>query len=252
MAQREAHIVPFGTVILLSCANTRIENRSDTLIAARNLVVPYMHVVRAPMRLDARDTRSDLQLLKLSRNGDRDAFGQLVRKHYRSCVNVATSILRDRTEAEDEVQQALWKAFEHLDQYLGEAEFFTWLARIVANECRMLLRSKKRARFVYLSSGREPNEDRHPELLSAAADPEYQALNCEMINVLRDVEELTMTEVAQELGITVSAAKSRLLRARIELRKRVTLRFRPARHVVPLLSKRTLPARHVQRSGFAA
>jgi RNA polymerase sigma-70 factor, ECF subfamily len=221
------------------------------------------------MRLDPRDTRSDLQLLKLSRKGDRDAFGQLARKHYRGCVNVATSILRDRTEAEDEVQQALWKAFEHLDQYLGEAEFFTWLARIVANECRMLLRSKKRARFVYLSNGHNASEDRHPELLSPASDPEYQALNCEMINVLRaeirhvpplfreviqlrDVEELPMSEVAFQLGITVSAAKSRLLRARIELRKRVTLRFRPARHVVPLLSKRTLPARHVQRSGFAA
>ena len=221
------------------------------------------------MRLDARDTRSDLQLLKLSRNGDRDAFGQLARKHYRSCVNVATSILRDRTEAEDKVQQALWKAFEHIDQYLGEAEFFTWLARIVANECRMLLRSKKRARFVYLSSGHNATEDRRPELLSPEADPEYQALECEMIDVLkteiahipplfrkvillRDVEELSMPEVAQRLGITVSAAKSRLLRARIELRRRVTLRFEPARHMMPLLSGRTLPARHVQHAGFAA
>src|SRR5205814_7987673 len=138
-------------------------------------------------------------------------------------------------------------------QFAGEAEFFTWLARIVANECRMLLRSKKRARFVYLSNGRDAGEDRHPELLSPGADPEYEALKCEIIDVLkteighipplfrkvillRDVEELPMSEVADQLGTTVSAAKSRLLRARIELRRRVTLRFRPARQMMPLLS----------------
>ena len=202
------------------------------------------------MRLDAKDTRSDLQLLKLSRSGDPDAFGQLARKHYRSCVNVATSILRNRTEAEDEVQKALSKAFEHLDQYLGDAEFFTWLVRIVVNECRMLIRAKKRVRILYLSDG-NASEDRRSELLSSAADPEYQAVKCEMIEVLnaeirhipplfrevillRDVNELPMSDVAYRLGITVSAAKSRLLRARNELRRRVTSRLGPARHMMPV------------------
>ncbi len=214
-------------------------------------------------------TLNDLQLLKLSRNGDHDAFGQLIRKHYRSCVNVATSILRDRTEAEDQVQQAISKAFEHLEQYLGEAEFFTWLVRIVVNECRMRLRAKKQARLVYLSDGPDTSQDRHAELLSPAGDPEYHALRCEMRDVLkteiqhipslfrevillRDVQELPIAEVAYQLGITVSAAKSRLLRARIELRKRVTQRFQPARDIIPLLSKQTVPAKHVQDSGFAA
>jgi len=88
-------------------------------------------------------------------------------------------------------------------------------------------------------------------LLSSAADPEYQVVKCEMIDVLnteirhipplfrevillRDVNELPMPEVAFRLGITVSAAKSRLLRARNELRRRVTSRFGTARHMMPI------------------
>jgi len=220
------------------------------------------------MRLDAKDTRSDLQLLKLSRSGDPDAFGQLARKHYRSCVNVATSILRNRTEAEDEVQKALSKAFEHLDQYLGDAEFFTWLFRIVVNECRMLIRAKKRARILYLSDG-NGSEDRHSELVSSAADPEYQVVKREMIAVLnteiqripplfrevillRDVNELPMCEVAYRLGITVSAAKSRLLRARKELRSRVTSRVGPARHIIPVPDQIKCSGKTGQHWGSAA
>jgi len=214
------------------------------------------------MRLDATDGRSNLELLKLAQAGDCNAFGQLISKHYQSCVNIAISIVRNRSEAEEKVQQAVWKSFEHLDQYLGEAEFFTWLIRIVVNECRMLLRERKRARFQYINSGQEGGEDRMAELLSRAADPESQTLKTEMISVLqteirhippilrevivlRDVNELPMLQVADHLGITVSAAKSRLLRGRNELRRRVTSRLGPSRHMMPLSTEQTLPARRV-------
>jgi RNA polymerase sigma-70 factor, ECF subfamily len=208
------------------------------------------------------DIRSDRELLKLAQAGDRNAFGQLISNHYQSCVNIATSILRNRTEAEDNVQQAAWKAFNHLDQYLGEAEFFAWLIRIVVNECRMVLRDRKRARFQPIGGSQQGADDRQPELLSQTADPECQSLKTEMIHVLkmeiqhippmfrvvillRDVNELPMLEVADRLGITVSAAKSRLLRARNELRRRVTSRLGPARHMLPLSTEQTLPARRV-------
>lgn len=214
------------------------------------------------MRVDAVDTRSNLELLKLAQAGDCDAFGQLISKHYQSCVNIATSIVRNRSEAEEKVQQAVWKSFEHLDQYLGEAEFFTWLIRIVVNECRMLLRERKRARFQYINSGQDGGEDRMAELLSRASDPEGQALKAEMISVLetelrhippilrtvillRDLNELPMPQVADHLGITISAAKSRLLRGRNELRRRVTSRLGQARHMMPVSPEQTLPARHV-------
>src|SRR3982750_3398842 len=213
-------------------------------------------------KLDVVDTRSNFELVRLAREGDGEAFGQLISKHYQSCVNIATTIVRNRSEAEEKVQQAVWKAFEHLDQYLGEAEFFTWLIRIVVNECRMLLRERKRTRFQYINDSQDGGEDRMAELLSRATDPEGQALKTEMISVLeteirhippilrevivlRDVNELPMLQVADRLGITVSAAKSRLLRARNELRRRVTSRLGPARHMMPLSTEQTLPARHV-------
>jgi DNA-directed RNA polymerase specialized sigma24 family protein len=73
------------------------------------------------MTFDPTDARDDLELLERSRQGDRPAFGELVSKYYGSCVKLATFLLRDRAEAEDGVQQALEKAFQHLHQYLGEA-----------------------------------------------------------------------------------------------------------------------------------
>src|SRR5689334_15796912 len=97
--------------------------------------------------------RTDLELVGLSRQGDGDAFGELLGRHYHKCANLAGFILRDRTGASDEVQKACWKAFEHLDQYRGTAEFFTWLSRIVINECRMVLRVNRRTQFVYLDGG---------------------------------------------------------------------------------------------------
>src|SRR3954454_4792180 len=133
------------------------------------------------MNLDVLDTRSNIELLKLAQTGDRNAFGQLISRHYQSCVKIATSIVRNRSEAEEKVQQAIWKSFEHLDQYLGEAEFFTWLIRIVVNECRMLLRGRKRARFQYINSGQEGGKVRMAECLSRAADTESQTLKTEMI-----------------------------------------------------------------------
>jgi RNA polymerase sigma-70 factor, ECF subfamily len=166
-------------------------------------------------------------------------------------MNVATYMLRNRTDAEDEVQRAFSKTFEHLDQYLGEAEFFRWLLRIVINECLQFMRAKKRARFFYLDARHNAFEDKRPELLSHSADPEDQLVSHEIIEVLRtemrriplffravillrDVEGRPMSEVADRLGITVSAAKSRLRRARRELRDRVTRRCGGARHIIPL------------------
>ena len=76
---------------------------------------------------------SDAALAALAKEGDRQAFEQLITRHYQTCVNIASFMLHDRGEAQDEVQEACWKAFEHLDQYHGEAEFASWMLRIVVN-----------------------------------------------------------------------------------------------------------------------
>jgi len=189
------------------------------------------------MTLQETDARSDLRLVQLSRNGDGNAFGELARRYYRDCLNVATYMLQSRSEADDIVQQAFWKAFEHLDQCLKEAQFFGWLLRIVINECHALIRIKKRRRFLYLD-GQTASEARPLELLSPGVNPEHELVQRETMEVLRteigripplfrnvillrDIEERPLPQVAHRLGISVAAAKSRLLRARRELRTRV-------------------------------
>jgi RNA polymerase sigma-70 factor (ECF subfamily) len=153
-------------------------------------------------------------------------------------MKVAVSILRDRTDAEDEVQNALWKAFEHIGQFNLEAKFSTWLTRIVVNQCLMRLRQQKRARLVYLEDAL-PAEDAMPlELPDHGETPEQQWARQELAQVLgkeigrippllrnvlmlRDIQNLPMESVAQRLGISLAAAKSRLLRARQEVRTRL-------------------------------
>jgi RNA polymerase sigma-70 factor, ECF subfamily len=182
---------------------------------------------------------TDTELVTLSQQGDNHAFAELIGRHYTSCLKLALSILRDKSDAEDEVQNACWKAYEHLKNFQGDSKFSTWLTRIVVNQCLMKLRKLKRAKFLYIDDavvGEEiqtlelPDNSESPEeLLSQAQVTEVVQAEIRRIppllrNVflLRDVEELPMPDVAERLGISVAAAKSRLLRARLELRERVS------------------------------
>lgn len=191
---------------------------------------------------------SDADLVESARLGDKQAFGELVERHHHWCVGLASGILRDRGDAEDEAQNAYWNAFQHLDQYQGDAEFSTWLARIVVNQCLMFIRTRRRARFLHLDAGIPGYTSGSIDLPSWRLDPEGEFSSRQLRDVLqreirripallrnvvllRDVEELPIGEVADRLGISVSAAKSRLLRARIELRQRVLKHCGPSGHV---------------------
>jgi RNA polymerase sigma-70 factor (ECF subfamily) len=206
---------------------------------------------------------SDSKLVELARGGDRAAYGELAKRHRQKCVDLARFFLRNQGDAEDQVQIGLLKGYEHLDQYHGDAEFATWLARIVANQCLMLMRVRRRARFLYLDEN--PSEQRAvPLQLSAdGPDPEgelgsqqlAQVLRKEIgclprllrnVMLLRDVQELPLTEVADRLGISIPAVKSRLVRARTELRSRMTRHFQGAHHS-SLLSRSAAPLNRVGR-----
>ena len=197
------------------------------------------------------EARPDSELVDLSVQGDRQAFGELIQRHWRKCVGVACGFLRNRHDAEDQVQSACMKAYEHLDQYQRDAEFSTWLARIVANECLMLMRVRRRARFVYLDEVAAEPKSLPIELPSAGPDPEGELAFTEMLQVvrleagripplmrnvmlLRYIQGLPMTDVAGQLGITVSAAKSRLVRARAELRSRMSKHYGGIRDTSPM------------------
>lgn len=181
----------------------------------------------------------DDALVTLTQQGDHVAFAELTRRHQPSSLKLALSILRDRQDAEDEVQNALWKSFEHIGQFQQDSKFSTWLTRIVVNQCLMRLRQQRRARFFYIDDALVGDEVTTLELPDGAESPEQEFSRREIARILdkeinrippllrnvfllRDVQQLPMPEVAERLGISVAAAKSRLLRARIELRERVS------------------------------
>jgi len=176
-------------------------------------------------------------LVAASRCGDVGAFGQLVERYRGPCLKRAMLMIRNRSDAEDEVQNAFWKAFERLEQFRGEGTFGAWLSRIVENQCLMRIREERNSRFVYLDEATESNV--RIELVEQVADPEDALGQNEVVMLLRkeisrippllrhvmllrDLNQLSMPEVAFRLGLSVPAAKSRLMRARMELRSRIT------------------------------
>jgi RNA polymerase sigma-70 factor (ECF subfamily) len=208
-------------------------------------------------------TAKDPQLVELARQGDQEAFGELIRRHRQRCVDLARFFLRNPGDAEDQAQDAFLKAYEHLEQFHGDAEFFTWLARIVTNQCLMLMRLRRRARFSCIdeipsgpdvipiqlaASGPDPEGEMAFRELTAALRFEVQHIPrlLRSVMLLHDIQGLPMMDVAAQLGITVAAAKSRLGRARLELRQRMARHYEGIRNSSPL-SRSAAPLNRVGR-----
>lgn len=180
----------------------------------------------------------DDDLLKLAQGGNEAAFEELMRRNSSTSFKLAVSILKDRDAAEDEVQNSYWNAWRSITSFKGDSKFSTWISRIVINQCLMQVRRAKRASFQYLDEGSEGSEVRSLELADTRSDPEQELQSRETaarlrseirklpaslrnVLVLRDLDELEMADVSERLGISIVAAKSRLLRARTELRRRM-------------------------------
>src|SRR5438309_7125680 len=182
---------------------------------------------------------TDEALVLEAQKGSDPAFAELVRRHRRGCMKLALSILRDRQDAEDEVQNAFWKAFQKIEQFQRDARFGTWLTRIVVNQCLMKLRRDRRAKFLYIDDVQIGEEAGTLDMRAPDDTPEQQLGRRQVSRIvrhevrrvppllrhafeLREMQKLPIPEVAQRLGISIPAAKSRLLRARAELRNRLT------------------------------
>lgn len=163
--------------------------------------------------------------------GDVDAFGELVRLYERPVFNLAYRMLGESTEAEDAAQEAFLKAYSHLSRYDTTRSFKTWLLSITSNHCIDRLRKR---RLIYLSLD-EPLPP-HPALTSDEMGPEMAAIARErsqkiqkmldelspeyrVVVVLRYWYDLSYSEIAEMLGTSESAIKSRLFRARQSLAK---------------------------------
>lgn len=206
-------------------------------------------MIRAPRPADA-PTTDERELLERVRRGDRVAFTALVSRHGGAVLRFATSFVKERSLAEDVVQEAWLSAFENLEGFEGRAAFRTWLFHIVANKARTRLKREGRSvpfssledpgddgdpavspdRFDERGSWREPPgawSDENPERLAqgvetraiierAIADlPEAQRA----VITLRDIEGLETEEICDVLGVTVSNQRVLLHRARSKVRQ---------------------------------
>ena len=179
-------------------------------------------------------------LVARARQGDGAAFGQLVDQYERRIYRMAQHITQNHEDAEDVLQETFLKAYEHLGSFEGNSKFYTWLVRIAVNEALMKLRKRKWDRAVWLDEPVETGDDlvtreiavwdENPEQRFSQAelrqilDTAVQSLSpiYRSVFVLRDIEELSIEETAQALDLTVPAVKSRLLRARLQLREKLT------------------------------
>jgi RNA polymerase sigma-70 factor, ECF subfamily len=183
-------------------------------------------------------------LLAKAREGDSAAFSELVNQYSRKIYRLAKHITQNDSEAEDVLQETFLKAFEHLGDFQGQSKFYTWIVRIAVNESLMKLRKRKSDRTVPLDEPIETGEDtvvreiavwdENPEQqysreeIGRILDESIQSLKpaFRTVFVLRDIEELSTEDTAQALGISVPAVKSRLLRARLQLREKLTRFFK--------------------------
>jgi RNA polymerase sigma-70 factor, ECF subfamily len=186
----------------------------------------------------------DVALVERVRAGDISAYDTLVRKYERQIFRIAQHITQNREDAEDVMQDAFLKAYEKLDQFQGNSKFYTWIVRIAVNQALMKLRKRKSDRTISLDEQIDTGEDMVVREVAAwDPDPEERYSRDEMKSILteaidgllpiyktvftlRDVDGLSTEETAEALDLTVPAVKSRLLRARLQLRDKLTRFFK--------------------------
>ena len=202
-----------------------------------------LYVMEEPGHSTAIDvTDQDLELVTAIRNGDTDAFEELVRRYDRQLLRIAHNLTHNLEDAEDVVQEAFLKAYLKLDQFQGSSKFSTWLMRILINQGLMKLR--KRRDVQEISIDEPPKDDALPmDLADWSPDPEQlygrselreilsKALDrltprARVVFVLRDVEGLTIEETSTLLNLQPAAIKARLYRARLQLREVLARYFR--------------------------
>ena len=181
---------------------------------------------------------SDLFLVAAAKDGDHQAYAELCRRHSKQILRTILRITRNVADAEDTMQETLLKAYVHIGRFEGRCAFSSWLTRIAINSALMLSR-KKRAHYVNSFEGAGDGDDfKLTEPTETADNPEeaciLKALTNECIRAIRYLsptlrvvvqiryrENASVAEISKMLGISESAVKSRLLRARSKIRARL-------------------------------
>jgi len=167
------------------------------------------------------------ELLQRCRNGDRQAFDQLMNEHQSYAFTLAIRLLQDRDEAEDVVQEGFIRVWKHLARYDGRVRFTTWLYQIITRLCLDRLKARRRRRLLFDRSEQDPGhspEQKYDQqdiqnhiLAAASALPVKQQL----IFTLRDVQDLSMADVQTITGMSSGAIKTNLYLARRAIRSKL-------------------------------
>lgn len=194
----------------------------------------YMDVIVSEVQ-----SLTDREVVERVLAGEKALYELLMRRHNQRLYRVARSVVREDSEAEDVLQDAWARAYEHLAQFEGRSSFATWVTRIAYYEA--LARAKKQKRWAAVE---DEDGDVLPQVNRQAAveTPEEQAMRDELgrmleaavdglpdgyrtVFVLREVEQLSTSETAEALGASEEAVKTRLHRARALLRRELAARI---------------------------
>jgi RNA polymerase sigma factor (sigma-70 family) len=184
-------------------------------------------------------TMSDEGLIAAAQSGQEWAFVELCRRSAKRAFSTIYSVTKNREDAEDALQDSMLRAFQHLRQFDGRSSFATWFTRIGINSALMILRRKRIRPETPMDVTAEEESWRHWQISGYATDPEkhYAARErsrhlklaiCQLPGSLRAVIEQgqmkghSTKQIADRMGISVPATKSRLARARVALRKSMT------------------------------
>jgi RNA polymerase sigma-70 factor (ECF subfamily) len=187
--------------------------------------------------------QKDQELVQQSKRGDAEVMTELIRRHYVASLRIARSILHNHQDSEDAVQAAYCRAFRHLHTFREQARFSTWITSIVVNQSLMHLRRVRRATLLSLEGpiaeqrsryfiSREPTPEERTsrrEIATAISRAVARLPNgLRVAYTLHAVSGMPVAEVANKLGLSVSATKSRIFRARCTLESRLNVSYGPA------------------------
>jgi RNA polymerase sigma factor (sigma-70 family) len=186
----------------------------------------------------------DIFLVAAAKDGDHQAYAELCRRHSQQILRTILRITRDVADAEDTLQETLLKAYVHMGRFEGRSAFSSWLTRIAINSALMLSRKKRSQPAYSFESDSDVDDFKLPEPIETSYNPEesciQNALEDELDHAIRYLsptlravvqiryrEDASVSEIAKILGISESAVKSRLLRARSKLRRHLGERWCP-------------------------
>ena len=180
---------------------------------------------------------NEAELIRRVCAGEKEAFYELVRPYEKAVYTAAMSILNNLADAEEVAQEAVLKAFSNLSRFRGEAKFSTWLVQITINEARLKLRKDRRHLYESVDEPKSDDEgDYFPKDFADWREIPSETLQRNELRdalkralaglpqkyrevlILRDIQHLSIEETAQVLGISTGNVKTRLLRARLQMR----------------------------------